>query len=90
MSNPRQQPDAPPKRRVVREIVSLTVKYRIGPPNEPDGQLETVTRDRVDMVPAVHEIFGPGVWLRFKVAKGYAEFVPASNIRRVNYQEREE
>lgn len=79
-----------PKKKRIREIDSIVVKSRIGPPNELEGQLEAVTVKTCDFEPEEHKVYGPGIWVRFKSVKGYVEFVPIGNVRRVNYTEREE
>lgn len=81
---------AAPKGKLIREIASIAFKYRVGPPNENESQLEVVTTKVATMELVVHPVLGPGAMLHFGQARGYAEFVPVGNIRRVNYTEREE
>jgi hypothetical protein len=87
MSNEQDKP-----KRIVREIYSITVCNRIGAPGSLDTDLETFTARDSELVPEDHKIFGPGMRVRSKAVgrAGFSKFVPITNIRDVQYTEREE
>jgi hypothetical protein len=90
MSSKNEKAAEPPRKRVVREITALHFKQRVGTPGQFDTDLAWVSAQDVAIQPSVHEVYGPGVWLRWKNQKGRAKFVPVSNIASIDYAEREE
>lgn len=80
---------AEPKR-IVREILSASFCVRVGAAGGLDGDLELVTNRDVEIVPERHDLLGPGLRLRWRNRAGYSKFVPITNVRDVQYTEREE
>ena len=86
MSNEQQQT----KKQLVREIHSMTVCHRIGQAGTLDTDLEIFTSKDCEIVPEEHRVLGPGVRIRWRNRKGFSKFVPITNVRDIQYTEREE
>lgn len=76
--------------KLIREIHSLTLVHRIGQAGTLDADIEILTARDCELQPEEHRIFGAGVRVKWRSRAGFSKFVPISNVRDVQYTEREE